>query len=45
VREAGGFVSDRAGGQDMLETGDIVVGNEPIQKALLATVKKPLNAR
>ncbi|MER2535657.1 MAG: inositol monophosphatase family protein [Rhizobiaceae bacterium] len=45
IREAGGFVSDRAGGQDMLDTGDIVVGNEPIQKALLATVKKPLNAR
>lgn len=45
IREAGGFISDRAGGQDMLETGDIVAGNEPIQKALLTTVKKPLNAR
>ena len=45
VREAGGFVSDMDGGQDMLDTGAVVAGNEPIQRALLKTVKKPLPAR
>ncbi len=39
VREAGGFVSDCAGGQAMLDQGSVVAGNEPIQKALLALVK------
>jgi myo-inositol-1(or 4)-monophosphatase len=39
VREAGGFVSDLAGGDDMLASGDIVAGNEAIQRALLATLK------
>ncbi|RRH96184.1 inositol monophosphatase [Mesorhizobium tamadayense] len=45
VREAGGFVSDMDGGQDMLDAGAVVAGNEPIQRALLKTVKKPLAAR
>ncbi|RUV97253.1 MAG: inositol monophosphatase [Mesorhizobium sp.] len=45
IREAGGFVSDMDGGQDMLEAGSIVAGNELIQRALLKTVKKPLAAR
>lgn len=45
VREAGGFVSDMDGGQDMLDTGTVVAGNEIIQRALLKTVKKPLAAR
>ncbi|PBB79680.1 MULTISPECIES: inositol monophosphatase family protein [unclassified Mesorhizobium] len=45
IREAGGFVSDMDGGQDMLEAGSIVAGNELIQRALLRTVKKPLAAR
>ena len=31
---AGGFVSDMDGGQDMLDTGAVVAGNEPIQRAL-----------
>src|SRR5690606_19162417 len=35
VREAGGFCSDISGGQDMLDDGAVVAGNEPIQKALL----------
>jgi myo-inositol-1(or 4)-monophosphatase len=39
VREAGGFVCDMAGGDGMLDTGDIVAGNEAIQRALLATLK------
>ncbi|MBZ9735882.1 MULTISPECIES: inositol monophosphatase family protein [unclassified Mesorhizobium] len=45
VREAGGFVSDMDGGQDMLDSGEVVAGNELIQRALLKTVKKPLAAR
>jgi myo-inositol-1(or 4)-monophosphatase len=42
IREAGGFVSDGAGGTDMLDTGSVVAGNETIQKALLQTIRKPL---
>ncbi|ALK08049.1 inositol monophosphatase family protein [Blastochloris viridis] len=39
VREAGGYVSDIAGGDDMLATGDILAGNEAIQRSLLTTLK------
>ncbi|MGI6854524.1 inositol monophosphatase family protein [Mesorhizobium sp. 1B3] len=45
VREAGGFVSDREGGQGMLENGTIVAGNEAIHRTLLKTVNKPLPVR
>lgn len=45
VREAGGYVSDMDGGQGMLDNGEVVAGNELIQRALLKTVKKPLAAR
>jgi myo-inositol-1(or 4)-monophosphatase len=45
IREAGGFASDMAGGQDMLENGSVVAGNEVIHRALLKTVKKPLAPR
>ncbi|TGW05928.1 inositol monophosphatase, partial [Mesorhizobium sp. M2D.F.Ca.ET.145.01.1.1] len=45
IREAGGFASDMDGGQDMLDTGTVVAGNEIIQRALLKTVKKPLPPR
>ena len=45
VREAGGFVSDMDGAQDMLDNGEVVAGNELIQRALLKTVKKPLSPR
>jgi myo-inositol-1(or 4)-monophosphatase len=45
IREAGGFVSDFNGGQDMLDGGSIVTGNEIIQRALLKTVKKPVTPR
>jgi myo-inositol-1(or 4)-monophosphatase len=38
IREAGGFVSDREGGQDMFENGTIVTGNEAIHRALLKTL-------
>jgi myo-inositol-1(or 4)-monophosphatase len=40
VREAGGFASDRAGGQDIFGSGTIVVGNESIHKALLGALQK-----
>jgi myo-inositol-1(or 4)-monophosphatase len=40
VREAGGFVSDTQGTQNMLESGSICVGNEAIQKSLLKTIMK-----
>ena len=45
IREAGGFVSDKSGGQDMFDTGQIVAGNEAIHKALLKTLKRPVSAR
>ncbi|MER9294959.1 inositol monophosphatase [Mesorhizobium sp. M0621] len=45
IREAGGFASDMDGGQDMLDNGSVVAGNEIIQRALLKTVKKPLPSR
>jgi myo-inositol-1(or 4)-monophosphatase len=35
VREAGGFVSDCAGGSDILGKGQIVAANETIQKEML----------
>jgi len=38
VREAGGFVTDVAGGQKMFETGSIVAGNQTVHKALLAVL-------
>jgi myo-inositol-1(or 4)-monophosphatase len=39
IREAGGFVSDTLGRDDMLKRGDIVAGNEAIQRDLLKLVK------
>jgi myo-inositol-1(or 4)-monophosphatase len=45
VREAGGFVSDKDGGNNMFEDGSIVVGNEAIHRALLKTLKKPISTR
>ena len=40
VREAGGFCSDRDGGQAMFDSGTIVAGNEAIHKALLKTIQQ-----
>ena len=42
IREAGGFVSDTAGGQTMLAKGSVCAGNEHIHKALLKTLAKPV---
>ncbi len=39
VREAGGFVSDCNGKDDMLDNGHVTAGNDPIQKELLAVLK------
>ena len=41
IREAGGFVTDKAGGNDSFTRGDIVAGNEAIHRQLLATLHKP----
>ena len=40
VREAGGFVSDLQGKNKMLETGDVLVGNEYAHKHLLRLLKQ-----
>lgn len=40
IREAGGFVTDCDGHDNMLHNGTICAGNEPVQKALLAAVKE-----
>ena len=39
VREAGGYAFDCDGAEDMLEKGDIVVGNETVSKELLRVLK------
>jgi myo-inositol-1(or 4)-monophosphatase len=39
VREAGGFVSDCDGGDEAMAKGDIVAGNEAIQKDILRVLK------
>jgi myo-inositol-1(or 4)-monophosphatase len=44
VREAGGFLSDGDGGQDMLDSGSVLAGNETIHRVLAKTVKRPLKA-
>jgi len=42
VREAGGFVTDAHGGQDVLSGETIVAGNEIIHGALLKTLARPI---
>jgi myo-inositol-1(or 4)-monophosphatase len=42
VREAGGYVTDLSGGQDVVESDAIVAGNESIQRALVKALKKPI---
>ena len=42
VREAGGFISDKDGGQNIFGKKNIVAGNELIHKALMKTIKKPI---
>ena len=38
VREAGGHITDVDGGPGLLKTGNVVAGNQPIHKALLAAL-------
>ncbi|MEQ8503973.1 MAG: inositol monophosphatase family protein [Rhodospirillales bacterium] len=40
VSEAGGFISDLAGGRDILTRGDIVAGNDAMHPALLKTLRE-----
>jgi myo-inositol-1(or 4)-monophosphatase len=44
VREAGGFVTDCDGGEDMFHKGHIAAGNDVIQKALLTALKNAAKA-
>ena len=39
VREAGGYVTDLRGGRAMLETGNILAGNEAVHRSLLKILK------
>ncbi len=39
VREAGGYVSDLAGGEKMFDRGEVVAGNEAVHRELLKTLK------
>ena len=42
IREAGGFVSDMKGGQQCLETGSVIAGNEMIRIALYDQLQRRL---
>ena len=42
IAEAGGFVSDKNGQQDMYEQKNIVAGNEVIHGQLVRVLKKPV---
>lgn len=44
VREAGGFVSDTNDGQEMLNSGSVLCGNEQIKKQLGAALRKPFKS-
>jgi myo-inositol-1(or 4)-monophosphatase len=39
IREAGGFVTDFRGGDTMMESGDIVAGNDAVHRELLASIR------
>jgi myo-inositol-1(or 4)-monophosphatase len=40
IREAGGTISDLDGGDQMLETGDVIVGNKEVHRLLLPLLTK-----
>ena len=40
VREAGGYVSDCDGGDEMVDKGNVVAGNEAIQKEILRVLRE-----
>jgi len=43
LREAGGYVSDGAGGQSMLDSGDIVAANDHLHQPLVQLLKKAVS--
>jgi myo-inositol-1(or 4)-monophosphatase len=45
IREAGGFISDFNGGNDIIETGSLCAGNENIHKALMEVTHRPVPTR
>ncbi|SIQ16017.1 myo-inositol-1(or 4)-monophosphatase [Rhizobium sp. RU35A] len=45
IREAGGFVSDFKGGNDMLTDGSVAAGNELIHKQLVEVANRPIPTR
>ena len=45
VREAGGYVSDMAGGHDMMRTGDVLAANDHLHLPLAALIKEALRGR
>ena len=44
VREAGGFVSDLAGGQEMMASGDILAANSHLHLPLAALIREAMRA-
>ena len=44
VREAGGFVSDLAGGQTMLTSGDVLAANDRLHLPLAALIRQALRS-
>jgi myo-inositol-1(or 4)-monophosphatase len=42
VREAGGFVTDLAGGQTMMQTGDVLAANDRLHLPLAALIKQAI---
>jgi len=44
VREAGGYVSDLAGGHDMMSTGDVLASNSHLHLPLAALIKEAMRA-
>ncbi|NTJ43984.1 inositol monophosphatase [Agrobacterium larrymoorei] len=45
IREAGGFVSDMSGAQNIFDSKSVIAGNEYIQKALVEVVNRPVPGR
>jgi myo-inositol-1(or 4)-monophosphatase len=44
VREAGGYVSDMAGGHDMMSSGDVLAANSHLHLPLAALIKDAMRA-
>jgi myo-inositol-1(or 4)-monophosphatase len=42
VREAGGYVSDMAGGHEMMTTGDVLAANDHLHLPLAALIREAL---